>query len=120
MRCSVPSTVWSVPLSIGAALDRASRAELRLNRVFPLFATKLDDVVTSGALAQASRELDAFAAQVKVAHRAALQSLVFYRQGRTSSESVAAAYESLAVLIESFARRASLEASELASDLGDG
>jgi hypothetical protein len=94
-------------------LDRASRAELRLNRVFPLFATKLDDVVTSGTLVQASLELDAFAAQVKVAHRAALQSLVFYRQGRTSSESVAAAYESLAILIEGFAQRASLEATEL-------
>jgi hypothetical protein len=115
MHCDSPSLPprWNVPDSIGAALDRASRAELQLNRVFPLFATKLDDVVTPGALAQASLELDAFAAQLKVTHRAALQSLVFYRQRRTSPESVAAAYEALAVLIETFARGASLDASEL-------
>jgi hypothetical protein len=97
---------WNVPGTITEAVRRASHAELELNRVFPLFTTRTLDEPTS-------RELEAFALQLRVAHRAALQSLSFYRQRRTSPEAVAAAYESLAVLIEAFARRASFEAPEL-------
>jgi hypothetical protein len=103
---SLPTAFRNVPEAITAAVGRASHAELELNRVFPLFATRLEDE-------PASRELEAFVSQLRVMHRAALQSLSFYRQWRTSSEAVVAAYESLAVLIEAFARRASLEASEL-------
>jgi hypothetical protein len=108
---------WTAPEPIGAALDRASKAELHLNSVFPLFATKLEDAMATGSysvgMAQATLELEAFAAQFRVAHRAALQSLAFYREKRTRPEAVAAAYDSLAVLIETFASRASLDAIEL-------
>jgi hypothetical protein len=92
-----------VPEPVLAALGRASDAELRLNRVFPLFTTKLDP----------SLELVAFAAELRVVHRAALQALSFYRQKQTSPEAVAAAYDSLATLIEAFAEHASLDAPEL-------
>jgi hypothetical protein len=104
---------WNVPAAITCAVSRASDAELQLNRVFPLFTTKLDEGQAVDQVPQASLELEAFAAQLRVVHRAALQSLSFYRQRRTSPESVAAAYDALAVLIEAFTRRASLEASEL-------
>jgi hypothetical protein len=108
MNCETPSTApsWNVSAAITAAVSRAALAELELNRVFPLFTTRTLDE-------PASRELEAFVSQLRVAHRAAIQSLSFYRQRRTSPEAVAAAYESLAVLIEEFARRASLEAPEL-------
>ena len=108
MNCQMPSVApaWNVPAAIRAAVTRAALAELELNRVFPLFTTRvLDD--------PASRELDAFAAPLRVAHRAAIQALSFYRERRTPPEAVAAAYDSLAVLIEEFARRVSLEAPEL-------
>jgi predicted aminopeptidase len=104
---------WDAPRAITLAVSRASHAELQLNRVFPLFTTKLEDRAGPDRRPDATRELEAFAAQLRVAHLAALQSLSFYRQRRTSPEAVAAAYDSLAVLIETFARRASLEASEL-------
>jgi hypothetical protein len=115
VNCESSSNVprWNVPDTITAALVRASDAELQLNRVFPLFTTKLEEGPAPGPVQQASLELEAFAAQLRVVHRAALQSLSFYRQKRTSPEAVAAAYDSLAVLIEAFTRRVSLEAPEL-------
>ena len=104
-----------LPSLLGAAIERAAAAESELGRVYPLFATKLDAPDGSASGAQAALELEAFAAQVRLTHRTAIHALRFWREERVSTEAAAAAYDSLAVLIERFAMRAGLDAYELES-----
>ena len=87
-------------------------AELELNRVYPLFATKLDGSEGSSGLG-AALELQAFVAQVRSTHQAALNALRSWSVGRGSIEVAAASYQSLAEIIETFTTRAHLDASEL-------
>ena len=102
-------TADPIPLFVVDAVRRASEAELELGRVLPLFMTKLG---TDGKDPW-SRELDAFSAQLRLAHAAAIHALHVFRSRRAAPEVVAAAYQSLAVLIEQFTQRAGLDAAEL-------
>jgi len=114
MQLSTPApTAAQLPPIVSDAMRRVADAERELDRVYPLFATKLDDREASPTGAQASRELKAFIADLKVAHGAAIQALRCWSLRKGSVEAAAAAYESLATLIEQFARRASLDSTEL-------
>ncbi len=99
----------SIPPFVVDAVRRASDAELELGRVLPLFMTKLGTDGTD----EWSRDLDAFSVQLRLAHAAAINALHVFRTRRAAPEVVAAAYQSLAVLIEQFTQRAGLDAVEL-------
>jgi hypothetical protein len=109
-----PSTSC-LPSPLRAAIDRVAVAESELGRVYPLFATKLDAQDGSPSGERAALELEAFSAEVRLSHRAAIHALRFWREEQVSAEAAAAAYESLAMLIERFAMRAGLNAYELDS-----
>ena len=106
-----------LPSPLGAAIERVALAESELARVYPLFATKLDGAGPSSTGERAAFELATFVAQVRLSHHAAIHALRSWRvrEERVSAEAAAAAYESLAVLIERFAMHAGLDACELDS-----
>jgi hypothetical protein len=106
------ASAFSFPLPVSSAMERVAVAELELNRVYPLFATKLGGSEDSTGMG-AALELQAFVAQVRTTHQAALHALRSWSVGRGSIETAAATYQSLAVIIETFTTRAHLDASEL-------
>ena len=113
-------TAASLPSPLGAAIERVALAESELARVYPLFATKLDGAGASPTGARAAFELAAFVADVRLSHHAAIHALRSWRVreeplSAAAAEAAAAAYESLAVLIERFAMNAGLDACELDS-----
>jgi hypothetical protein len=99
----------SIPVFVLDAVRRASEAELELGRILPLFMTKLRADGTD----ESSRELDAFSVQLRLSHAAAIHALHLFKSRRGAPEVVASAYLSLAVLIEQFTQRASLDSADL-------
>lgn len=110
------TTISGLPWVVSGAMERVAIAERELTRVYPLFVTKLDAHASdarSASGSQAALELQAFAAEVRLAHHAAIHALSSWNAGNASMEAVKVAYESLAVTIERFAMSAGLDAVEL-------
>jgi hypothetical protein len=99
------ATPAAIPYALQEAMHRAAQAEQDLERVYPLFATK----------AGAQAEMEAFAAEIRDAHRDALSALKSWTSREGTHEDAAKSYERLARAIERFASRAGLDASELDS-----
>jgi hypothetical protein len=110
LETTIPS---GLPWTVSAAMERAAAAERELDRVYPLFATKLETEERTAGGSHAALELQAFVSQLRLSHRAALHALHVWSTGRGEMDAVEAAYASLAVLIERFVTRAQLDAIEL-------
>ena len=93
------------PPPLRDALGRAAEAEKLLTDVFPRFAAELspeDDVATRES--QSQLEARAFLARLRMQHQLALEALHDWGGHRTSTESVAKAYDDFASLARAFAR----------------